>query len=275
MVHFPTRVGALVVHGAMRGRGCRESRARLRDCVGVEGGRTGARRRPGVPVVLLGVRASEEASPTRASDARQSSGNLSVHARAGAGVDAGVGVGAGAGADVDVDVGVDADVGAYGCENAGGGVRGYDHADVGSLLCFVVVVEAALACPEEGESDDGCAGADAGALANGSGDMDCHARAHMALVHAGGVHRDQDAMALVPMYIFKFINSPKMQKTLPVHKGSPHATTRHQACVVRVLAQWGECNPSHRVDGAPSLEDLFPFPALYPSPSRVDASSRN
>ena len=82
-------------------------------------------------------------------DVRQSSGNVSVHARAGAGVDvgvdAGVDVGAGAGADVGVGVGVDA----CGCEDAGGGVRGYDHADVSSHLSLEVVEEAAVVHPEE------------------------------------------------------------------------------------------------------------------------------
>lgn len=163
-------------------------RAQLYDCVGVEGARTGARRHPGVQVELLDVHASE-ASLMRASDARQLSGNVSADARAG--VDAGVDAGAG----VDVDVG--AGVGAYGCEDASGRVRDCDHVDVGSLPSFGVVAEAALVCPEEEE--DGCASVDAGARANGSGGTDCHACVHTAVVHAGGAHRDQDAMALVPM----------------------------------------------------------------------------
>jgi hypothetical protein len=172
----------------MRGRGCRALRAQLCDCVGVEGGRTGARRHPDVQVAPLDVHASE-ASLTRASDARQWSGNVSVDARAGAG-DVGVGVGAGA------DVGAAA--GAYGCEDAGGCGRGHDRADVGSVPSFEVVVEAALVRQEDA-SDGGCASADAGARVNGSGGTDCHASVHTAVVHAGGVHRDPNAMALVPM----------------------------------------------------------------------------
>jgi hypothetical protein len=127
----------------------------------------------------------------RASDACQLSGNVSVHARAGAGVDAGVD--AGAGADVDVDVG--AGVGACGCEDATGCVRDCDHGDVRSLPSFVIA-EAVLVFPEE---EDGCASVDAGARANGSGGTDYHVWVHTAVVHAGGAHRDQDAMALAPM----------------------------------------------------------------------------
>src|SRR6266576_2130288 len=122
MVRFPTRVGARVVHGAMREPGCRALRARLCDCVGAEAGRTGARKHPGVRVALLGVHASD-ASLT------------------------GVGVG----------------VGAYGCGDASGCAHGCDHADVGSLLSFEEVVEAALLCPEEDEEEDGPASVDAGA----------------------------------------------------------------------------------------------------------------
>jgi hypothetical protein len=83
-----------------------------------------------------------------------------------------------------------------------------------SLLSFEVVVEAALACPEEDESDDARAvSVDAGARANGIGGTDYHAYAHTAVVHAGGVHRDQGATALVPMCVFKLISTiPKMQK---------------------------------------------------------------
>jgi hypothetical protein len=174
MVHFPTRVGARVGHGAMRERGCRALRARLYDYVGAEAGRTGARRHPGVRVA--GVHASD-ASLTPASDAHQPPGNVSVHVRAGAGVDAGVGfgVGAGAGADGDADGDGDVDaggvgvgVGAYGCWDA----SGCDHADVGSLLSFEEAVEAALLCPEEDEEDDGPASADAGAGVDGSGGTD-------------------------------------------------------------------------------------------------------
>jgi hypothetical protein len=126
-----------------------------------------------------------------------------------------------------------------------------------------VVVEAALVRQEDA-SDGGCASADAGARVNGSGGTDCHASVHTAVVHAGGVHRDPNAMALVPE-----------------HKGSPYATSCRQASVVQVLAQLDGCNPSHHVDGVPSLEDPSPSPcpalALYPSPcpSRVDASSHN
>jgi hypothetical protein len=136
MARYPTRVGARVVHGAMRERGCRALHERLYDCVGAEAGRRGARRHLGVREVLLGVYAGD-ASPTRAGEAPQPSENVSVHVRAGAGVDvdAGVGVGAGAGADGDA-VGVGVGVGAYGCADASGCAHGYDHADVGSLLSF-------------------------------------------------------------------------------------------------------------------------------------------
>ena len=180
----------------MRVQGCRASRAQLYDCVAVEGARTDVRKHQGVRVSLLGECAGE-ASINRAGDVRQSSGNVSVHARAGAGVDAGVDVDVGAGADVDVGV----DVGAYGCEeHASGRVRGYEeHADVSSQLSFEVVVDAALVHPEEGGSGGDCASVGAGALANGGGGTNCHERAHMAVVHAGGVHQDQDATALVPM----------------------------------------------------------------------------
>jgi hypothetical protein len=162
MARFPTRVGARVVRGAMRERGCRALRAQLYDCVGAEADRTGGRRHPSVQVALLDVRASG-ASPTRASDADQPSGNVSVHLRAGAGVDAG----ADADADGDVDVG-GVGVGAYGCGDASGRAHGYDHADVGSLLSFEEVVQAALLCPEEGEEEDGPVSVDAGAGAGGS-----------------------------------------------------------------------------------------------------------
>lgn len=130
MARYPTRVGARVVHGAMRERGCRALHARLYDCVGAEAGRTGARRHPGVPGVLLGVHAGD-ASPMRAGEAPQPSENVSVRVRAGAGV----GVGAGAGADGDA-AGAGAGVGAYGCADASVCAHGYDHADVGSLLSF-------------------------------------------------------------------------------------------------------------------------------------------
>lgn len=179
----------------MRVRGCKASRAQLYDCVAVEGARTDVQKHLGVRVALLGECAGE-ASINRAGDVRQSSGNVSVHARAGAGVDAGVDVDVGAGADVGVGVGV----GAYGCEeHASGRVRGYEHADVSSQLSFEVVVDAALVHPEEGGSGGDCASVGAGALANGGGGTNCHERAHMAVVHAGGVHQDQDATALVPM----------------------------------------------------------------------------
>lgn len=166
MVRFPTRVGARVVHGAMRERGCRALHARLYDCVGAEAGRTGGQRHPGARVALLGVRASD-ASLTGGSDAHQPSGNVSVHVRAGAG--AGVGVDADADADGDADAdagGVGVGVGAYDCGDASGCAHGCDHADVGSLLSFEEVVEGALLCPEEEE--DGPAGVDVGARAGGS-----------------------------------------------------------------------------------------------------------
>lgn len=130
MARYPTRVGARVVHGAMRERGCRVLHARLYDCVGAEAGQTDARRHPDVRGVLLGVRAGD-ASPTRASEAPQPSENVSVHVRAGAGV----GVDAGAGADGDADA-AGVGVGAYGCADASVCAHGYDHVDVGSLLSF-------------------------------------------------------------------------------------------------------------------------------------------
>ena len=68
MVHFPTRVGARVVHGAMQERGCRALRARLHDCEGAGAGRTGAQRHLGVRVALLDVHAGD-ASLTCAGDA--------------------------------------------------------------------------------------------------------------------------------------------------------------------------------------------------------------
>ena len=199
MVRFPTRVGAQVVHGAMRERGCRALRGRLYDFAGAEAARTGARKHPGVRVAQLGVRAGDS-SPTGASDAHQPSGNVSAHVRAGAGVDAGVGVGA----DGDGDAGVDADAGGVGvgacdCGDASGWAHGCDHADVGSLPSFEEVVGAALLCPEVDEVDDGLASAGAGASADGSGGTDgC---AHTVVVHADGVHQDRDAMALIPIEI--------------------------------------------------------------------------
>jgi hypothetical protein len=175
MVRFPTRVAARVVHGAMRERGCKASHARRYDCVGAEAGRTGARRHPGVRVAPLSVRAGD-ASLTRASDAAdQPSGNVNVLVHAGADVgagvdagagDAGVGAGGDAGADGSAGVGV-VGVGAYDCGDA----SGCAHADVGSLLSFEEVVEAALLGLEEGE-DDGPASVDAGAGADGSEDTD-------------------------------------------------------------------------------------------------------
>ncbi len=104
MVHFPIHVGARVVHGAMRERGCRALLVRLCDCVGVEAGRTGEQRHPGVRVALLDARASD-ASLRHASDACQLSGNVTVDVRAGAGVEVGVEVGAGADGDGDGDAG--------------------------------------------------------------------------------------------------------------------------------------------------------------------------
>ena len=190
-------MGALVVRGAKRVRGCRASRAQLYDCVAGEGARTGVQKHLGVRVALLGACAGE-ASINRAGDVRQSSANASVHARAGAGVDAGLDADLGAGADVHVGVGVG--VGAYGCEeHVSGCVRGYEHVDVSSHLSFEVVVDAALVHPEEDGSGGDCASVGAGALANGGGGTNCHECAHMAVVHAGGVHQDQDATALVPM----------------------------------------------------------------------------
>lgn len=279
MVRFPTRVGARVVHGAMRERGCRALRVRLYDYVGAEAGRTGVRRHPGVRVALLGVRASG-ASLTRASDVHQPPGNVGVHVRAGAGAGVGVGADGDAGADGGADAGVGVGVGAYGCEDASGCAHGCDHVGVGSLLNFEEVVKAALLCPEEDEEDDGPANVGAGAGADGSGGTDWHAYAHTVVVHAGGVHQDQDAMVLIPIGILSFCQRPpKLRKNLPEYKGSPHARTRHQACVVQVLEQLGGYNPTRRVDGLPSLVDLSPSPYLFPAlaldPSRVVASSRS
>lgn len=206
MVRFPTRVGARVVHGAMRERGCRALRERLYDCVGAEAGRTGARRHPGVRVALLGVRAND-ASLTRASDGHQPSGNVDVHVRAGAGVGVGADGDAGAGGVADVG-GVGVDVGAYGWGDASGCAHGCDHAGVGSLLNFEEVVKAAPLCPED-EDDDGPASVGAGAGADGSGGTDWHACAHTVAVHAGGVHQDQDAMVLVPIEILSFCQRPQ------------------------------------------------------------------
>jgi hypothetical protein len=294
MVRFPTRVGARVVHGATRERECRALRARLYDCVGAEAGRTGAQRHPGVRVALLGVRASD-ASLKRASDVYQPPGNVSVHVCAGVGVgadaDAGVVAGVDAGGDADAGGDVDAGdvgvgVGAYGCGDASGCDHGCDHADVGSLLSFEEVVEAALLCLEEEE--DGPASVDAGAGEDGSGGTDWHACVHTVVVHAGGVHQDQDAMVPTSIEIVSSCQRhPKLRKNLPEYKGSPHAKTRHQACVVQVLGQLGGYDPTHRVDELPSLENLFlfpsPFPALalalvpdpYLCPSHVVASSRS
>jgi len=105
-------------------------------------------------------------------------------------------------------------------------------------------------------------------------------------VHAYDVHQDQDAVVLIPIAILSSIASstaPKTAENLPEYKGSPHAKTRRQACVVQVLEQLDGYNPTHHGDGLPSLVDLFPFPfpALDPfpdpylCPSRVVASSRN
>jgi len=119
-------------------------------------------------VALLGGRASD-ASLTHASDARQPSGNVGVHVRAGVGADADVGVGAGAGADGDGDADVGGvGVGACDCGDASGCAHDCDHADVGSLLSFEEVVGAALLCPEEEGEGDGSASVDADAGADGS-----------------------------------------------------------------------------------------------------------
>ena len=69
------------------------------------------------------------------------------------------------------------------------------------------------------------------------------------MVHAGGVHQDQDAIALIPAY---------------------KAMTRHQGFVVQVLEQSGEYTVTQPIDGAdalPSLMDLFPFPLECPFPA--------
>jgi hypothetical protein len=106
------------------------------------------------------------------------------------------------------------------------------------------------------------------------------------VVHAGGVHQDHGAMVLTSIEILcSYQRLPNLRKNLPEYKGSPHARTRHQACPAQVLEQLGGYNPTHRVDGLPSLVDLFPFPFPFPAlvlvldpyldPSHVVASSRN
>ena len=93
-------------------------------------------------------------------------GVVVVAAAAAAAADGGAGAGGDA-ADAD---GVGVGVGVYGCGDASGCAHGCDHVDVGSLLSFEEVVEAALLCLAEGEGEDGPAGVDVGAGEDGSGD---------------------------------------------------------------------------------------------------------
>jgi hypothetical protein len=186
MVRCPTRVDARVAHGAGRERGCTASPARLCYCAAAAAGQTGAQKRRDEREAVPGARA-DEPLPTRVGDAHLPSGNVSVDAREDAGVE--------------VDVGADAGVGAHGCADASGYVHGCEHGDVGSLQFLEVAVEAVLVGPEEGELDDDCASVAAGADANESGGMNSHAYVHTRAVHADDAHRDQDVVALIPLWI--------------------------------------------------------------------------
>ena len=138
---------------------------------------------------MLGENASE-ASPRRANDVRWSSGKVSAYACAGVDASADVGVGA----DADAGVGV----GEHGCEDARGYGHDRDYGDVGSLLSFEVVVVVDLVGRAEDVSDDGCVRAGVGVCEDEGEGTDFHDRVHTTVVHAGGVHPDQDAVAPVP-----------------------------------------------------------------------------
>jgi hypothetical protein len=135
-------------------------------------------------VALLGVPA-RRVYPPHAGDARSSSGDVCVGARAG----------------VDADADVDAGVGACDCADASGCVRGYDCEDVSSqqsLEVVVVVVAAAALASLQGESGDGREGVvAAGEGENECAGKNCQACAHMTVVHVGDAPRDQQAAALV------------------------------------------------------------------------------
>ena len=201
MARCPTRVGARVEHEAAPERGCRVSRVQPCDCVAVGAVRRGAQRHRDVRVAALAGRAGK-ASPTNGKHARLTSGKVSADACAGAGAGADADADAGAAVVADADVGVGAgaavDVGDCDCEGARARVHGCDHGDVGPFLSFEVVVEAALVGPPEGEEDDDCVRVGVGASENEGEGTDSHGGVHTTVVHAGDVHLDQDAMALVP-----------------------------------------------------------------------------
>ena len=199
MAHYPTRVGARVERGAKPEQGCKASHARQYDCVVAGVVRKGAQRRRDAQAVVLAENASE-ASPQRANDVCSSSSKVGACASAGVDADAGVGadVGAGVGAGAGADAGVGVGAGEYDREDA----REYGHdcgyGGVGSLLSFEVAVEAALVGRVEDESGDGCVHAGVGASENEGEGTDFHECVHTTVVGVGGVHLDQDAVALVP-----------------------------------------------------------------------------
>jgi hypothetical protein len=169
MARCPTRVGVRAAHGAMRERGCTESRVPPYDYVGAAGGQMGARRRQDALVALLGGPA-REALPTHAGDARSPSGRASEHAHAGVGA------------------GVDA----YDCADAGGCVRGYGCEDASPQLSLEVAVAAAALASRQGEPSEGRAGVvGAGEGVDESGGRNCRGCAHMTAVHVGDAPRDQ------------------------------------------------------------------------------------
>ena len=198
MARCPTRVGAPVEREAAPERGCRVSRARPCDCVAVGAVRMGAQRHRDVPVAALAGPAGR-ASPANGKHARLTSGKVTADACAGVGADADADAGAGVVAEADVGAGAGAgvDVGECDCEDARARVHGCDHGDVGPFLSFEVAVEAALVGPPEGEDDD-CVRVGVGASENEGEGTDSHGDVHTTVVHAGDVHLDQDAMALVP-----------------------------------------------------------------------------
>lgn len=191
MVHYPTRVGARVERGVKPEQGCKASHARRYDCVVAGVVRKGAQRRRDAQAVVL-VENAGEASLRRANDVCLSSSR--VGACASAGVDAGADVGA----DVGVGVGADAGVGEYDREDAREHDHGCGYGGVGSLLSFEVAVEAALVGQVEDVPNDGCVHAGVGASENEGEGMDFHECVHTTVVGVGGVHLDQDAVALVP-----------------------------------------------------------------------------
>jgi len=197
MDHCPTRVGARVERGARPEQGCRASPARPYDCVVAGAVRKGAQRRRDARAAVL-VENASEAFPWRANDVRLSSSKVSAYAWAGVDASAGVGADVDVGADADAGVGVGVGVGEHGCEDARGRGHDYGHGDVGSLLRFEVAVEVALVGREEDDLDDGCVHAGVGAGENEGEGTDFHGCVHTTVVREGGVHLDQDAVALVP-----------------------------------------------------------------------------